>query len=84
MKEEIIKKLILICMMFSVLSCATTTEILRGDDVIWSVNSKSDAIVTYKKGDEEFTVDNRGRASFMETVFGTLFMKTDINVGGHD
>lgn len=79
------KILSIICFAFFLVSCSTTTEIFKGDEVIWTVKSKSDALVSYKKGDdEEFVVDNRGTPSFIETVFSTLFMKTDINVGSSD
>ena len=65
-------------MMFSVLSCAQTTEIIRGDDVIWTVNSKSDAIVTYKKGDEEISVNNQGAPNTLDKIMDVLLFRTAV------
>jgi len=72
--------LLIVCLAFLV-GCAQTTEIFKGDEKIYTVKSKSDAVVSYKNGSEEVVVNNQGRPSFMETVFGTIFMQTDVNVG---
>lgn len=66
------------------MSCVTTTEIIKNGKSVCIIKSKDDAFVTHIKGDEQCIADLRGRPSFMETVFGTLFMKTDINVGSRD
>jgi hypothetical protein len=44
--------------------------VLRDGKPVYTIKSQSDALVTYKHGDEEVTVDNRGRPSFIEQVFG--------------
>ena len=71
-------KLLIICFIFSLVACSTTTEILKGDEVIWTVKSKSDAIVTYKKGDEEFSVNNQGAPSTIDKIFDVLMLRTAV------
>ena len=76
-------KLLIICFIFSLVACSTTTEILRGDEVIFTVNSKADAMVSYKRGDgefviEEFVVDNRGAPSTLDKIFDVLLLRTAV------
>ena len=60
------------------------TEIISGTgDVLYTVNSKSDALVSYDDQEKKikFTVDNKGRASVWETILGIMVAKPNITIG---
>ncbi|MCK5616543.1 hypothetical protein KAR91_82535 [Candidatus Pacearchaeota archaeon] len=46
--------------------------------MIWTVNSKADAVVTYKKGDVEVTVDNRGATGTLDKIMEVLMLRTAV------
>lgn len=65
----------------SVLSTNVKTNIKDPEGKIWTIESKSDALVQIKKDGVEITVDNRGRMSAFEAIMGIVMTKTDINLG---
>ncbi len=71
------KKLIIVSMLL--MGCSglgnVKSTVVWEDGSVVEVNSKSDAIVTAKKGDDEIMVDNRGRPSFIETVLGAFLLR---------
>ena len=71
-------RLLIICMAISFMACAQTTEIIKGDEVIWTVNSKSDAVVTYKNGDEEFSINNQGAPNTLDKIMDVLLFRTAV------
>jgi len=73
MKLSVLLFMLLLC-----IGCAgVKTSVLWHDGQEIVVNSKSDAKVVYKKGDESIEVDNRGRPGFIEQVFGAMLLRTD-------
>lgn len=57
----------------------TTIEDPEGK--IWSIKSKSDALVQIKKDGVEITVDNKGRMSAFEAIMGITMTNTNIALG---
>jgi len=54
--------------------CATTTLVTTPYGDVYTVKSKSDALVELTEGDKKITVDNRGRAGMIEQALGIMFM----------
>ncbi len=69
---------IIILMVVVMAGCAglgqtvSTMTMPNGD--IYTVASKSDALVEFSQGDVKMTVDNRGRPSMLEKVISLLFL----------
>ena len=74
--------IILFVFMAGCASVKTTIKLPCGQDVeIWS---KKDALVTFKTKDIEGTVDNRGKLGILESIFGVLILKTDVNLSNKE
>lgn len=54
--------------------CVTTTLVTTPSGDIYTVKSKSDALVELTEGDNKITVDNRGRPGMIEQALGIMFM----------
>lgn len=91
--------LIVLCAMVLFCSCASVSKKIENagqvettisktsnqkGEPIWTVESKSDALVTAKTEEMDLTVDNRGKPSVWETILGLMFSRTDINIGDSD
>jgi len=62
--------------------CSVKTTITLPDESVYSIKSKSDAIVSYKNKDVEITVDNRGNRSGFELLFPAILNKSpDVVIG---
>jgi len=84
-KGDIIMKLISIIVLALFLSgCSlmnVKTTIMDPSGKVWTVSSKSDAVVSIKTKDVEVVVNNKGRMSAFESVLGIAMTNTDINLG---
>ena len=75
-------------LLMAIVSCSPNfgnikTKIISGTgDTLYTIESKSDAMVTYKdtKAGVEFTVDNKGKITVWEQIFGILVTKPDISI----
>ena len=75
-------KLLIIAALAFLIGCNQTTTMTRGEELIWTVESKPDAIVTYKidkDGAEEITVNNQGAPSTLDKIMEVLMLKTAVN-----
>ncbi|KKM89777.1 hypothetical protein LCGC14_1245300 [marine sediment metagenome] len=76
-----IKLLVCIIALAFLVSCASIamveTEIIRSDGKTIIIKSKSDARVLYEAKDDKAEVDNRGKPSFLETIFSGWVLKGD-------
>jgi len=66
----------------SILQVTSTVETPEG--LVYTVNSKSDALVSFKdpKTGAEVLVDNRGRPGMIEQALGIMFMNLpDVEIG---
>jgi len=54
--------------------CGSTREIIMPDQTIYTVKARKDDMVTFKKGDIEISVDDRGRPGMIEQALGIMFM----------
>ena len=80
-------KRLIIVSVFLLIGCSVlniTTKIETPTGEVYTVNSKSDALVTYKRGDTAVTVDNRGRMSAFESVLGIVAGKTELNLSNKE
>lgn len=83
---QMIKKSIICIFIIALLSgCSlvpiTTTVITPLGD-IYTVKSKSDALVEFQDGNKKLIVDNRGRPGMIEQALGIMFMNLpDVTVG---
>lgn len=100
MSDKIIAMvLVVLCAMLLLQGCASVSEKIENagqvettisktsnqkGEPIWTVESKSDALVTAKTEEMDLTVDNRGKPSVWETILGLMFSRTDINIGDSD
>jgi hypothetical protein len=57
----------------------TTIQDPNGE--VWTVSSKSDALVQIKQKEVEITIDNRGRMSVFEAILGMAMTNTNVNLG---
>jgi len=64
--------------------CAVKTTIISPQNEVWIVKSKKDSLVTLKRGDFELTVNNQGKMGIVESIFGALIMKADINLSNKE
>lgn len=74
--------IILLIFMIGCASVTTTIEDSHGE--IWTVISKKDALVKLKTAEYELTLDNRGKLGIIESIFGVLIMKTDIEISNKE
>ena len=67
-----------IILIFLLLFCGCTvkTQIIEPDGSIYTIKSKTDAMVTVKNKEWEITVDNRGKPNIFESLLGWLLIKT--------
>ena len=63
----------------SLMNVKTTITNPQGE--VWTVESKSDALVQIKTKDVEITVDNRGKMSAFEAILGIVMTNTNVNLG---
>jgi len=75
--------MISIALVFLMASCATTTTYTMPDGDVYRVKNKTDGVATFKKGDVEISVDNRGRPTVFESLTGALIEKAPtVQIGG--
>ena len=100
MSDKIIAMvLVVLCAMLLLQGCASVSEKIENagqvettisktsnqkGEPIWTVNSKSDALVDAKIEGAEIMVNNQGKPSVWETILGLMFSRTDINIGDSD
>jgi hypothetical protein len=58
------------------LGCTVKTQIIEPDGSVYTVKSKTDAMVTVKHNDWEVVVDNKGKPNIFESLLGWLLIKT--------
>ncbi len=76
------KTIITIFLILTLASCTTTVTLPDGD--AYTVKSASDSVTTFKKGDIEISVDNRGRPTVFESLTGAAIEKMPtVQVGGN-
>ena len=81
---ELIKWTIIILLVL-VIGCATiTTTIEDPEGNIWTVVSKKDSIVKLDNDGVKLEVNNQGKLGIIESIFGVLIMKTDIELSNKD
>jgi hypothetical protein len=56
--------------------CTVKTQIIEPDGSVYTVKSKTDAMVTVKHNDWEVVVDNKGKPNIFESLLGWLLIKT--------
>lgn len=84
-KMRNVKIYILIFFSLLVAGCATIkTTVTDPQGKVYVVESKKDALVTYKKDDVNLVVDNRGKMGIFENLMGIMLMKTEINLKNKD
>jgi len=73
-----IKKSIICIFIIALLSgCSliqTTTTVITPEGDIYTVKSKSDALVEFQEADRKILVDLRGRPGMIEQALGIMFM----------
>ena len=67
---------ILIVAFIFICGCTVKTQIIEPDGSIYTIKSKSDAMVSMKSEDRIITVDNRGKPNIFESLLGWLLLKT--------
>ena len=70
-------KILMIALIFAC-GCTVKTQIIEPDGNIYTINSKSDAMVAFKSNGREITIDNRGKPNIFESLLGWLIFKTPI------
>ena len=76
---------ILIIIVLFCASCASiTTTIEDPHGEIWTVVSKKDSLVKLEKDGVKLEINNQGRLGIIESIFGVLIMKTDIEISNKD
>ena len=73
MKRIITFGLVLIISL-SFMACSVTRQVITPDGSIYTVKSRKDDFVTFKKDGVEFIVDGRGRPGMIEQALGIMFM----------
>lgn len=81
-----IRKSIICCLiLILVFGCSlikTKTTIITPKGDIYTIISKSDALVELQEGNTKVVVDNRGRPGMIEQALGIMFMNLpDVTVG---
>ena len=66
--------ILVMAIIFLCAGCAVTTLVTTPTGDIYTVRSKSDALVELAEGDKKITVDNRGRPGMVEQALGIMFM----------
>lgn len=56
-------------------ACASTTVIKDREGATFEVTSEKDSVVTFKDGDMEVKVDNRGKPSTFDELLKLYFMQ---------
>lgn len=77
-------KWFLIVTIILTVGCSAKMTITDPDGRIWKIVSKKNALVKYKDPNVDITVDNRGKLGVVESVFGVLMLKTDINLSNKE
>ena len=68
-------KILIIALVFAC-GCTVKTQIIEPDGSVYTIRSKSDAMVSMKTNDRVVTVDNRGKPNIFESLLGWLLLKT--------
>jgi hypothetical protein len=84
-RSGLILKCSIFVLVFCLAGCGTKTTIKTPHGEEYTVRSHRKAMVVLEKEGEKITVDNRGRAGFIEQVFGALLINVDrSDVAGED
>lgn len=82
---DIIAKWTIIILLIFMIGCASVkTTLTSPEGNTWTVISKKDSLVKFKTPNIEGEVDNRGKLGIVESMFGILIMKTDIELSNRD
>ena len=68
-------KLLVVVLVF-VCGCTVKTQIIKPDGSVYTIHSKSDAMVTMKSKNVDITVDNRGQPNIFHSLLGWLLLET--------
>jgi len=77
-------RLIIVMLVPALIGCSgftnvkTTVKDPKGE--VWTVMSKSDALVKIKKDGAEVEVDNRGKVGFWEGIMQYLLVKPEVKI----
>ena len=83
--DTIAKWGLIILLVFLIAGCTTiTTTIEDPHGEIWTVVSKKDSLVKLEKDGVKVEVNNQGKLGIIESIFGVLIMKTDIEISNKD
>ena len=69
-----LKMLMIIVIMFC--GCTVKTQIIKPGGDVYTIKSKSDAMVSMKSDNVEIIVDNKGKPNIFESLLGWLLLKT--------
>lgn len=74
--------IVLLCASCAIATIKTTIEDPHGK--IWAVISKKDSLVKLEKDGVKLEVNNQGKLGIIESIFGVLIMKTDIEISNKE
>lgn len=74
-------KWFLIILLVLIVGCASIkTTITDPNGGTWAIVSKKDSLVKIEKAGVKVEVNNQGKLGIVESIFGVLIMKTDIEL----
>jgi len=65
-----------VVLMLLALGCTIKTQITEPDGSVYTIQSKSDSMVTMRNGGLEIIVDNKGKPNIFESLLGWVLLKT--------
>ena len=69
-------KILTLALVLFLCGCTVKTQIIEPDGSIYTIESKSDSLVSMKNEGREIVVDNRGKPNIFESLLGWLLLKT--------
>lgn len=82
--------IVILVLVLILTGCATTldgtykTTIEDPHGEIWTVISKKDSLVKLEKNGVKLEVNNQGKLGIVESIFGVLILKTDIELSNKE
>ena len=69
-------KILILVFVLATVGCTVKTQIIEPDGSVYTIHSKTDALVSMRSGEREITVDNRGTPNIFHSLLGWLLLKT--------
>lgn len=70
-------KVLIFIILFS-FGCTTKTQIIEPDGSIYTIKSRTNAVVTIEEKGKKITVNNQGKPTLFESIITMMFMNTQI------